>query len=245
VPSYGITSRFILLVAFLLLSASGNADADAFDRSRRAGVDNLEEQKKALKVIEDFAERLCDTVPLSGSANNYELSGNAKAELNTVIKQLVNLGVEGAAKYQSSEWQGVLQQDLAGQLSQSRDCKLRVFENLSNKLLSKVNDAPKYGSQKPDSGYRIVIQYAVISNKGADIGCDIQTFLMSQCNMMQYCTIPSGYLPSMCSEYYRVVDFFPERIIYIQYKCRSSQYYGIEFPRLKAEWDDQEIIISC
>jgi hypothetical protein len=49
----------------------------------------------------------------------------------------------------------------------------------------------------------------------------------------------------MCSEYYRVVDFFPERIIYIQYKCRSSRYYGIEFPRVKAEWDDQEIIISC
>jgi hypothetical protein len=200
--------------------------------------------QKALEIIGNFADRICGTVPLSGSANNYELSGNTKAALNTLIKQIVDLGIHGAVKYQNSEWQGVLQQDLAEQLSQSRDCKLTVFHNLKDKLLSQVNGGSKYGSQKPDSGYRIDIQYAVISNKGSDIGCDIQTFLKSQCNMGKYCTIPSGYLPSMCREYYRVVDFFPERIIYIQYKCRSL-WNGIAFSMLEIEEDDQEIIISC
>ena len=89
---------------------------------------NLELQEKALQVIADFADRLCSTTPMTGSTNNLELSGEAKVELNKLMKIIPNLGLEGAAKYQSSEWQGLLQQDLAGQLNNSRTCKLTVFK---------------------------------------------------------------------------------------------------------------------
>jgi hypothetical protein len=117
-------SNLILLVSWFFLPGEGMAQ-----------VHNLESQGKALKVIDDFASHLCLSVPLASSTNNLELTGEAKAELSKILKQIAELGLEGAAKYQSSEWQGLLQQDLAEQLNNSRNCKLEVFKTLQEKLL--------------------------------------------------------------------------------------------------------------
>jgi hypothetical protein len=103
-----------------------------------ANADGLEAQQKALDVMLDFADRLCTTIPLTGGANTLELSGKAKAELSALLKKIANLGIEGGAKYQTSDWQGVLQQDLAGQLNNSRNCKVEVFKALKDKLLASV-----------------------------------------------------------------------------------------------------------
>jgi hypothetical protein len=61
---------------------------------------------------------------LTGTTQNLELSGGAKAELSRFLKEIADLGIEGAAKYQSWEWQGLLQQDLAEQLNNSRNCHI-------------------------------------------------------------------------------------------------------------------------
>jgi hypothetical protein len=53
-----------------------------------------------------------------------------------MLKKIANLGIEGAAKYQTSDWQGVLQRDLAEQLNRSRNCKLEVFKDLKDRLLA-------------------------------------------------------------------------------------------------------------
>jgi hypothetical protein len=124
-PIVGIASWFVLLAPFVLLSV---------DVTRAA--DNLEKQTKALDIIADFANRLCETVPQTGTSGNVELSGKAKAELNELLKKVANLGIEGAAKYQALEWKGVLQQELAEQLNRSRSCKLEVFKDLKDRLLS-------------------------------------------------------------------------------------------------------------
>lgn len=124
-PAIGITSRFILLAFLFLLSVDGIANADS-----------LETKEKALKVIADFADHLCTTIPLTGGSNNLELSGKAKFELSELLKKIAHLGTEGAAKYQTSDWQGVLQKDLAEQLNNSRNCKLEVFKTLENRLLT-------------------------------------------------------------------------------------------------------------
>jgi hypothetical protein len=136
-PVIETTSRPVLFASLFFLSVDGIAAAN-----------NLGAQKKALEVIIDFADRLCTTIPLTGSADNAELSGNAKAELSEVLKKIANLGIEGAAKYQTSDWQGVLQQDLAGQLNNSRNCKLEVFKDLKEKLLAPVDNPP---ITKPES----------------------------------------------------------------------------------------------
>jgi hypothetical protein len=130
-PVMGCTSRFILVAFVVLFFMDGMANADS-----------LEAQQKGLNVILDFADRLCTTIPLTGGANNLELSGQAKAELSALLKKIANLGLEGAAKYQTSEWQGVLQQDLAGQLNSSRNCKVEVFKDLKDRLLASVPPPP-------------------------------------------------------------------------------------------------------
>ena len=50
---------------------------------------SLEEQKESLKIIADFAERLCNDIPLKGQGSNLELTGKAKAELNWILKRLI------------------------------------------------------------------------------------------------------------------------------------------------------------
>jgi hypothetical protein len=137
-PAIGITSRFILLAFLLLLSVDGSADADS-----------LEAKEKALKVIADFADHLCTTIPLTGGANNLELSGKAKFELSELLKKIAPLGTEGAAEYQTSDWQGVLQKDLAEQLNNSRNCKLEVFKTLKNRLLTVEAHCSQDGSMPP------------------------------------------------------------------------------------------------
>src|SRR5437870_1314739 len=124
-PVIGLTSRCMLFACVVLLCMAGLANADG-----------LEVQQKALAVMLEFADRLCTTIPLTGGANTLELSGTAKAELSALLKKIANLGIEGAAKYQTLDWQGVLQQDLAEQLNNSRHCKVEVFRALNDKLLA-------------------------------------------------------------------------------------------------------------
>jgi hypothetical protein len=102
---------------------------------------DLETQKKALKVISDFATEMCGQIPLEGTSDNLDLSGNAKAKLNNTITKIVDLGVEGAAKYKTDEYKGLLRTDLIKALSESKNCKLEVWRDLKNKLLG-LSDSP-------------------------------------------------------------------------------------------------------
>ena len=103
---------------------------------------DLDKKKEALDVIADFADRLCYKVPLSGKSQNVELSGTAKAELNSLLKKIADLGIEGAAKYQTSEYENVLQKDMATLLRDSSECKLEVFKDLKDKLLTSAKTTP-------------------------------------------------------------------------------------------------------
>jgi hypothetical protein len=88
-----------------------------------------------LKEISDAAERLCADVSQSGSANTTQMTGDVKAELNGLAKRLANLGISGTGSITSTEYQGVLQGQLAATLKDVRDCKLRVFDVLQRKLV--------------------------------------------------------------------------------------------------------------
>jgi hypothetical protein len=100
------------------------------------GANTIEEQKVALNIIADFADRLCVTVPLErGQTGSLELSGSGKAELNNLVNRIVSLGVEGAAKYQAEEWKGVLQKDLPGLIKDNINCKIEVWKDLKDRLI--------------------------------------------------------------------------------------------------------------
>ncbi len=103
----------------------------------------MEENKEALAVISDFAKEMCDKISLEGAAENVKLSGEAKAELSGLLKKLVKLGIKGAADYQGSEYQGVLQRDLVTVLKESRDCRITIFNELKDLFLLPVIQTSK------------------------------------------------------------------------------------------------------
>jgi hypothetical protein len=52
------------------------------------------------------------------------------------------MNVQGAAKYQKAEYEGLLQKDLASAVKDSSNCKRDVF----NDLKDKVTSSPKTGA---------------------------------------------------------------------------------------------------
>ncbi len=113
-----------LIVMASFLTCSTNADT-ALDR-----------QKEALDMIADFADRFCKDIPLVGQGDSRELSGQAKAELSGIVKKLADLGLEGAGKYQQSEYQGLLQRDFIEGLKSSVDCRLKIWNDLKSTLMT-------------------------------------------------------------------------------------------------------------
>ncbi len=119
--------RFVLCTVLLLSLWSQSACSD--------DLADLAVQEKALSIISDFAEKLCKSPPLEGSGENIQLTGSAKAQLDTIVKQLVDMGIEGAAKYESKHYQGLLRKDLVSALKQSTDCKMEIWRDLKDKML--------------------------------------------------------------------------------------------------------------
>jgi TRAP-type uncharacterized transport system substrate-binding protein len=97
---------------------------------------DLRAYQKALDVIGDFADRICADIPMVGSEENLELSGKGKADVNLLIKNLANIGIEGAGKYQKTKYQGLLHEDLAEVLNNSINCKRDIFIKLKDLLLN-------------------------------------------------------------------------------------------------------------
>jgi hypothetical protein len=93
------------------------------------------DQQKALDAITLTADRICNVVKMEGSAQNEKVSGQVKAELNGLAKRLADLGVSGSAEMDTSEYHGLLQQDLTLALKDNAACKQHVFDKLSDKLL--------------------------------------------------------------------------------------------------------------
>lgn len=92
--------------------------------------EDLSAQKEALTLIADFGDRLCKDIPIEGSGSTMELSASATAELSGLIKKFVDLGMEGAAKYEKSNYKGLLQKDLVDALKDVKNCRLEVFRDL-------------------------------------------------------------------------------------------------------------------
>jgi len=107
-----------------------------------AASETLEKQQQALDAIADFADRICHKVDTDGGeTESLELSGSAKIELSKILKVIADLGIEGGAKYQKTEYNNVLQKDLAGLMIESSKCRLNVFNGLKDKLLDTTSSS--------------------------------------------------------------------------------------------------------
>lgn len=114
---------------------------------------DMQQKREALQEIAGFADRICGKIPSEGSEKKDELSGSVRADLLGVIRRLANIGFEGAVKHQRSQYQGVLQGNLAQALKDERDCRRIVFQELKKDLLdNKENPALSEPSERDRSG---------------------------------------------------------------------------------------------
>lgn len=130
-------------VAILMASVQVFAQPD-IDRSARA-----------LDVIRSFADKFCTDVPSFGNRRQLDLSVDAKAELNGVLRKLVEIGVGTDNKFKSESYQGLLQKDLAVALRDRSNCKDKVWNDLKDRLLPHpIPNAGKVKSQPMTGGAR-------------------------------------------------------------------------------------------
>lgn len=126
-------------VAVLLLFGVG---------TRPAHAENI---AQALQEITDTADRLCGTIAPAGQANSVKAAGEVKAELNGLAKRLANLGISGSGDISTNTYQGVLQQELTTALRDMRECKLKVFNTLQDKILPNIAPRPIPESARPEA----------------------------------------------------------------------------------------------
>jgi hypothetical protein len=110
-----------------------------------------DDNSKALSLIEDAADKICGSISTQGSSDSIKAKGDIEAALSGLLKKLGDVGIRGAGEITSQSYVGVLQQDLPKTLEDIRNCKLKVFESLKEKLLS--NQSSSQEQVRPHVGW--------------------------------------------------------------------------------------------
>jgi hypothetical protein len=117
-----------------------------------ANAEPLGDQAKALNLITDTADRICNVITVSGSARSVDVQGQVKAELGGLASRLADVGISGSGKLNEEEYQNVLRKDLADTLRNNATCKLKVLDTLSSKIIVPVPPQPPKESSLNISG---------------------------------------------------------------------------------------------
>ncbi|WP_194460322.1 hypothetical protein [Bradyrhizobium sp. CCBAU 53421] len=95
----------------------------------------IDAQAKALDLITNAADRICSIVNQAGSSESLNVKGEVKAQLSGLIRQLAELGINGAADFNSDQYVGVIRTDLATAIKDNAQCKFNVFDKLQAKMI--------------------------------------------------------------------------------------------------------------
>lgn len=98
---------------------------------------DVDQAKKALDLIAEFSSSICGTPPLEGTSTDAALSATGRVALSSLLRKLAQLRIDGVAKYQSSDYEGLLQKDLVTSFKDARACRMTVFADLSDRLFPK------------------------------------------------------------------------------------------------------------
>ena len=102
-------------------------------------------------MITDTANKICQTPPLEMSNQGVTLSGDAKVKVGGVIGKIADLGISGAAEYQTEHSSGLLQKDLAAAIQNGDSCRLEVLKTLSRDLIGEPNPGHSTPLSRPTS----------------------------------------------------------------------------------------------
>jgi WD40 repeat protein len=100
-----------------------------------ARAESLEAQQKAIDLITNTADKICNVVSTRGEAESSEIKGEVKAQLSGLAAKLADAGISGSGGINNDQYQSVLRKDLPTALQNNAICKLKVFDTLQNKLL--------------------------------------------------------------------------------------------------------------
>jgi len=120
--------KLLLLIIIFQLSGSLYANSHSINDA------------KVLGMIADFATEICNDIPLSGSKESIQLSGKAQASLSKLLKKVANVGVDGTVKYDLSEYEGVLQEQLVTTLENNSDCKMVIWKDFQPYFFKKLGE---------------------------------------------------------------------------------------------------------
>lgn len=90
----------------------------------------LEQKMQALDYIAKFSQSMCTKVPIEGRSTSVQLTAEAKAELNNLLKYFISIGVGVSAKTSYSEYYGVMQKDLLFALKYNDSCRKNYYDSL-------------------------------------------------------------------------------------------------------------------
>jgi len=99
------------------------------------GQQSMKAHREALGLLREYTDVLCTKVSSGGGQIERTFDAKASVKLNNVLKKLVDLGLEGGAKYQDTRYNGVLRKDLAAAIQESNRCRLAVLELFADRLL--------------------------------------------------------------------------------------------------------------
>jgi hypothetical protein len=100
-----------------------------------------ESLSQSLELIESASDRICQIVAQKGDKSAWEINAEVKAELSKVLSKLGSAGFDVSGKAKQEQYSGVLQEQLAEVLKQNIECRLRVFERLSE-ILTRPDSPP-------------------------------------------------------------------------------------------------------
>lgn len=86
--------------------------------------------ERALTFINQWCDDFCTKVPLQGRSDDVDVAGRASAEIAKLLKGLASVGIEGTAKYHTSQYEGFLQKDLLTATRDRQECKFKALNLL-------------------------------------------------------------------------------------------------------------------
>lgn len=92
--------------------------------------------QSSTEVVEKMLTAVCGSFQSSGGGNNFSIEGDASAQLSGLLKQLTDAGISGAAGFNSDSYVGVLRSEVGTQLNSVRECRERVWNDLSPLITS-------------------------------------------------------------------------------------------------------------
>jgi hypothetical protein len=99
----------------------------------------LDYHDRALRLIREHADGICNVVSTKGETRSAEAKVGIEAQLNSLLAKLAKAGASATGNITSSQYQGVLQDQLAQVLHDNAARKFEVFKLLKGSLLDTAN----------------------------------------------------------------------------------------------------------